>query len=134
VLFCGIVILVGLLAALIRQLMHVVFLGWVDRTFGLIFGTAKGILIASVLFMMLTSFVLSGPTALMNRSITAPYLAQISRTMTVFISKNLRMDFLDRLDKQKPRSDNAQTKEGGSIGIIGPCPGGDQDVTGKKRV
>jgi len=134
VLFCSIVILVGLLAALIRQLMHVVFLGWVDRTFGLIFGTAKGVLIAAVLFIVLTAFVPSGTTSLINRSETAPYLAQMSRAMTLFISRNLRVDFLDRLNKQKPRSDNAQTKEGGSVGIIGPCPGGDPDVTGKKRV
>jgi membrane protein required for colicin V production len=132
VLFCGIVILVGLLAALIRKLMHVVFLGWVDRTFGLIFGTAKGILIVSVLFIMLTSFVPSGSAALMDRSITAPYLAQVSRTMTLFISRNVRVDFLDRLNKYKVKQ--AQIKERDSVGIIGPGPGGDPDIAGKKRV
>jgi membrane protein required for colicin V production len=132
VLFCGIVVLVGLVAALIRHLMHVVFLGWVDRTFGLIFGTAKGTLIVSVLFVMTTAFVPSGSASLMNRSETAPYLAEISRAMTVFISRNLRVDFLDRLNKFK--TDNAQTKEGDSVGIIDPCPGSDPDITGKKRV
>ncbi|MDT8377804.1 MAG: CvpA family protein [Desulfotignum sp.] len=133
VLFCGIVILVGLLAALIRKLMHVVFLGWVDRTFGLIFGTAKGILIVSVLFIILTTFVPSGSAALMKRSETAPYLANISRAMTLFISQNVRMDFLDRLNKSKVK--NAQTnKEGRFGGITGPCSGGDPDIAGRKRV
>ena len=113
VLFCGIVILVGLLAALIRKLMHLVFLGWVDRTFGLIFGTAKGVLFVSVLFIMLTAFVPSGSASLMNRSETAPYLAQISRAMTLFISRNLRMDFLDRLNKYKLVQTGQKTEKGG---------------------
>ncbi len=132
VLFCGIVILVGLLAALIRKLMHVAFLGWVDRTFGLFFGTAKGFLIVSVLFIMLTSFVPSGAATWMNRSETAPYLAQISRTMTLFISRSLQVDFLDRFNHYKVNQ--IQTKETDSVGIIGPGPGGDPDIEGKKRV
>lgn len=133
VLFCSIVILVGLLAALIRKLMHVVFLGWVDRTFGLIFGTAKGVLIVSVLFIILTTFVPSGSADLLKRSETAPYLANISRAMTLFISHNVRMDFLDRLKKSKVK--NAQTnKEGRFGGITGPCSGGDPDIAGRKRV
>lgn len=109
-LFCGIVIAVGLTAALIRKLMHVAFLGWVDRTFGLVFGTAKGILIVSVLFIMLTAFVPAGSSTMMTRSETAPYLATISRTMTLFISRNLRIDFLDRLNKTNV--ENAQTQGG----------------------
>jgi membrane protein required for colicin V production len=113
VLFCAIVILVGLLAALIRKLMHVVFLGWVDRTFGLIFGTAKGILFVSVLFIMLTVFVTSGSASLMNRSETAPYLERISRTMTLFISRNLRGDFLDRLNNYKLVQTGQSTEKGG---------------------
>lgn len=132
VLFCGIVILVGLTAALIRKLMHVVFLGWVDRTFGLVFGTAKGVLIVSVLFVMLTTFLPAGSSAMMTRSETVPYLAKISRTMTLFISRNFRIDFLERLNKTNV--ENAQTKEGDPIGIIGPGSGSDPDIAGKKRV
>ncbi len=109
-LFCGIVIVVGLTAALIRKLMHVVFLGWVDRTFGLIFGTAKGVLIVSVLFIMLTAFLPAGASTMMTRSETAPYISTISRTMTLFISSNLRIDFLDRLNKINV--ENAQTQGG----------------------
>ncbi len=131
-LFCGIVITVGLVAALIRKLLHVIFLGWVDRTFGLIFGAAKGILVVSVLFIMLTTFVPGGAASLMNRSETAPYLAQISGTMTLFISRNLRRDFLDRLNRY--RAYNLQTKEEVPIGITGPGSGGDPDIAGKKRV
>jgi membrane protein required for colicin V production len=104
----------------------------VDRTFGLIFGATKGILVVSVLFIMLTTFMPGGAASLMNRSETAPYLAQISGTMTLFISRNLRKDFLDRLNLH--RAGNAQTKEDVSGGITGPGAGGNPDIAGKKRV
>jgi membrane protein required for colicin V production len=110
VLFAGIMILVGLLAALIRKLLHLVFLGWVDRTFGLFFGTAKGALIVSVLFVILTAFVSAGPGTVMSRSETAPYLAKVSRAMTLFVSRNLRIDFLERLETFK--FEKSGTKEG----------------------
>jgi membrane protein required for colicin V production len=110
VLFAGIMIVVGLLAALIRKLLHLVFLGWVDRTFGLFFGTAKGALIVSVLFVILTAFVPAGPGTVFARSETAPYLAKVSRAMTLFVSRNLRIDFLERLETFK--FEKSKTKEG----------------------
>jgi membrane protein required for colicin V production len=132
ILFCGIMILVGFLAALIRKLLHLVFLGWVDRTFGMIFGTAKGALIVSVLFVMLTAFVPAGIAPVMAESETAPYLARISRTMTLFISRNMRINFLERLEKFKTQK--SKTKERHFIGNIGPCPGGYSEIEGKKRL
>ena len=132
VLFCGIMILVGLLAALIRKLLHLVFLGWADRTFGLFFGTAKGVLIVTVLFIMLTAFLPAGPVSVMAKSESAPYLAQISRALTLFVSRNLRIDFLERLEKLK--AEKLKTKEGDPIGSIDPCLGCDPDPEGKKRV
>lgn len=96
VLFVAIVILVNLVAALIRKLMQLVFLGWVDRTFGVVFGTAKGVLIVSVLFIMVAAFTPKDAGILMN-SKTAPYLSQVSKVMTVFISDNLRTELLQHL-------------------------------------
>ncbi|MCF8092799.1 MAG: CvpA family protein [Desulfotignum sp.] len=132
ILFCGILILVGLLAALIRRILHLVFLGWVDRTFGMIFGTAKGALIVSVLFVMLTAFVPAGIAPVMAKSESAPYLARISRAMTLFISRNMRVNFLEKLEKMKV--EKSKTKEGNPIGNIGPCPGCYPDPEGEKRV
>lgn len=96
VLFVGIVVLVNLLAAIIRKLLQLVFLGWVDRTFGLIFGTAKGLLIVSVAFILLTALAPSG-TGFLTESKTAPYLSRISQTMTLFVSQNLRSELMDHL-------------------------------------
>ncbi len=96
-LFCLILIVVGLLAFLIRKLLHIVFLGWVDRTFGVIFGAAKGLLIATVIFIMATTFV-PGGTNQMEASRTAPYLAQVADALTLFISQNIKTDFSSKLE------------------------------------
>ncbi len=95
--FCAILIVVGLVSLLIRKLLNLVFLGWVDRTFGLIFGAAKGVLIVSIIFIMITSF-FPDNSKILTASKFSPYIAKISETMTVFISKNSRQDFLKKLE------------------------------------
>ncbi|MCF6249620.1 MAG: CvpA family protein [Desulfobacula sp.] len=96
-LFCIILSFVGLISILIRKLLKLVFLGWVDRTFGLVFGAAKGVLIMSVLFIMVTTF-LPRNSSILKESICSPYLAQVSKTLTVFISKNGKSGFLNNLE------------------------------------
>ena len=96
-LFCAVLVIVSLVAVLIHKFLKLVFLGWVDRTFGLIFGTAKGILIVSVLFIMMTTF-LPKSSHILNRSKFSPYVAKVSKAMTVFVSKNTRKDFLKELE------------------------------------
>lgn len=97
-LFCLVFILVNLAAVLIRKLLKVVFLGWVDCLFGMVFGAAKGILIVTVLFIMLTTFVPDNAKFL-SGSTFSPYAAEISRTVMVFVSKNFRTDFQSGLQK-----------------------------------
>ena len=100
VLFCAILIAVGLVARLIHKLLRLVFLGWVDRTFGVVFGAAKGILICTVIFIMVTTFVPAGKKQ-MTGSRTAPYLAQVADAMTLFISRNVKTDFNKQLEGLK---------------------------------
>ena len=97
ILFCAILIIVSLISVLIRKFLNLVFLGWVDRTFGLVFGAAKGLLIVSVLFIMITHFVPKGST-MVGGSKLSPYVAKISKSMTLFVSKNTRKDFLKKLE------------------------------------
>jgi len=97
VLFCGILILISLLAALIRKFLSLVFLGWVDRFFGLVFGAAKGILIVSVLFIMMMKFI-SGDATFLSGSKTVPHVARVSSAMTIFFSKNMKTDFFKHLE------------------------------------
>jgi len=131
-LFCAVLVAVGVLSAVIRKLLHLVFLGWVDRTFGLIFGTAKGALIVSVLFVMLTAFIPAGTARLTAGSESAPYLAQISRTMTLFVSRTMRAGFLQQLEKLKVKKPYIQ--EGKPIGNTFPYHEHHPDPAGGKRV
>ena len=98
--FCAILIVINLVSLLIRKILNLVFLGWVDRTFGLVFGAVKGILIVSVIFIMVTSF-LPKNSNLLTTSKFSPYIAQVSEALTVFVSKNSRKDFLKKLEELK---------------------------------
>jgi len=95
-LFCAILIVVSLAAALIRKFLSLVFLGWVDRTFGLIFGAAKGILIVSVLLIMITSFMPQNSTILTGSKFS-PYVAKVSESLSIFVSRNARSEFLKHI-------------------------------------
>ncbi|MCK4767097.1 MAG: CvpA family protein [Desulfobacula sp.] len=96
-LFCAILIVVSLISVLIRKFLKLVFLGWVDRTLGFVFGGAKGILIVSVLFIMITTFLPKSSTILTDSKFS-PYVAEVSKAMTVFVSQNTRKDFLKKLE------------------------------------
>ncbi len=96
-LFCAILVIVSLISILIRKVLKLVFLGWVDRIFGLVFGAAKGVLVVSVLFIMITTFFPKSSTILTDSKFS-PYVAEVSKAMTVFVSQNTRKDFLKKLE------------------------------------
>lgn len=96
-LFCIILTVVGFLSVLIQKLLRLVFLGWVDRTFGLIFGVLKGVLIMSIFFIMVTTF-LPKKSTFLNESKSSPYIAEVSKAMTIFVSKNTKKDLLKKLE------------------------------------
>ncbi|OQY52903.1 MAG: colicin V production protein [Desulfobacteraceae bacterium 4572_89] len=97
ILFCIILIFVGLVAVLIRKFLNLVFLGWVDRSFGFVFGGVKGILIGSALFIMMTTFIPDN-SRFLSDSKSAPHVAKVAGAMTLFVSKNMKTDFLKHLE------------------------------------
>jgi len=96
ILFCSIFIIVNIISIVIRKILKLIFLGWLDRSMGLFFGAAKGILVASVLFIMITTFL--PESSILTDSKFSPYVAKVSQAMTGFISKNSRNDFLKHLE------------------------------------
>lgn len=91
-LFCGILIVVGFISIVIRKFLKFVFLGWVDRILGLFFGAAKGILFASVFFILLTTFLPKSSSVLADSKFS-PNVAQVSEIMTIFVSTETKEDF-----------------------------------------
>jgi len=92
IIFCFIFIVISVMGILIKYLLNIVFLGWVDRLFGAVFGMIKAILIASVLLITFTSFLPRGGSIIEN-SLLAPHIAMISEKMAKVISKDMKEKF-----------------------------------------
>ena len=100
IIFCGVLIIVGVLGVIIKYLLNIAFLGWVDRFGGVVFGVLKGILIVSILFITLTAFLPKG-SAFIKNSELAPHVSWISEKIANVISKEMKQDFKAKLGELK---------------------------------
>ena len=100
IIFCGVLIVVSVLGVIIKYLLNITFLGWVDRIGGVVFGIAKGILIIAVLFISLTAFLPKG-SAFLKNSVLAPHVSWISEEMAKVVSKEMKLDFTTKLGELK---------------------------------
>lgn len=100
IIFCGVLIIIGIIGVIIKYLLNVAFLGWIDRLFGICFGFIKGVLIVTVLFIILTTFLPKG-APLIKTSVLAPHVIWISEKMVNVVSKEMKRDFYGKLDEFK---------------------------------
>ena len=100
IIFCGVLIIVGILGVIIKYLLNIAFLGWADRIGGVGFGLVKGILIASILFITLTAFLPKG-SAFLKNSMLAPHVSWVSEKMAKVVSKEMKQDFMAKLGELK---------------------------------
>lgn len=100
IIFCGILIVISILGVVIKYLLNVAFLGWIDRICGVGFGLIKGVLIVTVMFIILTTFLSKG-TPLIKQSILAPHVIWISEKMVGLVSDDMKKDFFTKLDEFK---------------------------------
>ena len=100
IIFCGILIVISILGVVIKYLLNVAFLGWIDRICGVGFGLVKGVLIITVIFIILTTFLSKG-TPLIKDSILAPHVIWISEKMVGLVSDDMKKDFFAKLDEFK---------------------------------
>ncbi|MBW2597174.1 MAG: CvpA family protein [Deltaproteobacteria bacterium] len=96
IIFCGVFIIISILGIIINYLLKIVFLGWLDRVSGAMFGAMKGILIVSVLLIALTAFLPKG-TPVIKDSLLSPYVTLISEKMAKVISKDMKHDFSTKI-------------------------------------
>jgi len=100
IIFCSVLIIVGILGVIIKYILNIAFLGWVDRIGGICFGLLKAILIASVLFITLTAFLPKG-SAFLKNSMLAPHVSWVSEKMAKVVSKEMKQDFVAKLGELK---------------------------------
>ena len=100
IIFCSVLIIISILGVVIKYLLNVAFLGWVDRICGVGFGLVKGLLIVTVLFIILTTFLPKG-APLIKESVLAPHVIWLSEKMVNLVSKEMKKDFFSKLDEFK---------------------------------
>lgn len=93
----GIVIVSSLLGVGIRYLLNIIFLGWVDRVCGILFGTAKGVLIVSMILLALAAFVPEFDT-MIKSSRLAPEVTRFSEQMIRIVPPGLKRQFTDKIE------------------------------------
>ena len=91
--FSVVVIIVSVLAVVIKYLLNIAYLGWVDRVSGALFGVLKGVLVVSVVFIVLTAFLPQGTPFIKNAAL-APPIATVSEVMAKVLSKDMKDNFL----------------------------------------
>jgi len=100
IIFCGILIIISILGVVIKYVLNIAFLGWVDRICGAGFGITKGILIASVLLITLTAF-LPKNAPVIKDSMLAPHVTLVSEKMAKVVSKDMKHKFTVKLAELK---------------------------------
>lgn len=96
IIFLGVYLAISLMGTLMKYLLDIVFLGWVDRFCGLFFGTLKGMLIVAAIVVPLTTF-LPRNTTMLKDSIIVRYTAQISAVLVHVGSTDMQHLFTQRL-------------------------------------
>jgi membrane protein required for colicin V production len=98
--FCGVFLAISILGAIIKYLMNIAFLGWIDRIFGIFFGLFKGILIVSILVVILTAFLPKG-SPFMKESVMAPRAVWASEQLAKMVSPEMREKFFQKIKELK---------------------------------
>jgi membrane protein required for colicin V production len=100
---------ISALGILLKYLLKIVFLSWLDKLCGAFFGFVKGFMIVSVLMLPLTAFLDKG-TPIINESLLCPYVSSISENMSRFASKDLRRQFNAKIEVARKSWDQRNKK------------------------
>ncbi|MBW2010534.1 MAG: CvpA family protein [Deltaproteobacteria bacterium] len=105
IVFCGVFFIISVLGVIIKYILNIAFLGWIDRIFGGGFGIFKGILIISVLLIALTAF-LPKEAPVIKNSHLARHVTQIAEIMSKVISPQMKQEFSEKMEGLKKSWEN----------------------------
>lgn len=98
--FCIVFFLISILGVILKYILSVAFLGWVDRISGAAFGALKAILITSVLMLAFTTF-LPANSPFVRDSLLAPHVSSMAETLAKVVSKEMKGVFGDKISALK---------------------------------
>lgn len=100
IVFCAVFIIISVLGIIIKYIMNITFMGWIDRIFGAAFGILKGVLITSILLIILTAF-LPPKASVIKNSRLAPHVSAISEKLVLIVPENLKQKFAEKINDIK---------------------------------
>jgi membrane protein required for colicin V production len=92
ILFAAVFLVVSFIGVVLKYLMNITFLGWTDRVCGALFGATKGLLIAIVLVLVLTTFLPSNAAAIRNSRV-ARHTIQFSAYLVKLTPTEMKQGF-----------------------------------------
>ncbi|MGM0454227.1 MAG: CvpA family protein [Thermodesulfobacteriota bacterium] len=104
--FCAVFVGVTLAGVLLRTLLKLVLLGVVDRVFGALFGAVKGVIIVSVLFFLLTTFLPRGGVEMVGQSKLAPAVNSTATTVVHVVPDSTKKALADKMQTLKRQWEN----------------------------
>ncbi|MDL1982759.1 MAG: CvpA family protein [Deltaproteobacteria bacterium] len=100
IIFCGVFFIISIVGVVIKYILNIAFLGWIDRICGAGFGIIKATLIASVLLIALTAFLPKG-APIVKDSMLSPHVSFISEKMAKVIPKDMKHQFVSKIEELK---------------------------------
>jgi len=111
IVFVGVILLGGLLAALIAKLLKMVHLSWLDRLLGGAFGVLRGALVCAVIVAVMMAFSTKQPPEPVADSRIAPYVMGTARIMVYAAPQEFREGFHRSYEKLRAFWDDVTHKK-----------------------
>jgi membrane protein required for colicin V production len=87
-------------------------LGVVDRVLGSLFGAIKGVIIVSLLFFVLITFLPAGGVQMMRNSVMAPHMNTIAVSFSRVVPEDTRRSLARRIEQVKADWEKARSSSG----------------------
>ncbi|RLC26445.1 MAG: CvpA family protein [Deltaproteobacteria bacterium] len=100
IVFCGVFFIISIVGVVIKYILNISFLGWIDRICGAGFGIIKATLITSILLIALTTFLPKG-APMVKDSMLSPHVSVISEKMAKVIPKDMKHQFVSKIEELK---------------------------------
>jgi len=97
--FCGILLLGGLLSALMGKIFKWAGLTWLDRLLGAAFGAVRGAIVVAGIVTVVTAFAPNPPPRWMANSQMMPYAAGFARVLAAVAPRELKEQFDVNMDR-----------------------------------
>ena len=100
IVFCVVFFIISIIGVVIKYILNIAFLGWIDRICGAGFGIIKATLITSILLIALTSFLPKG-APIVKDSMLSPHVSVISEKMAKVIPEDMKHHFVSKIEELK---------------------------------